>query len=427
MKCICDKAPSRPLSELKLAITAAALLACGAAWSQSPADNSPSFSIKGFGTVGLTHATVKQADVLPNGLVEHGAGYTDDWSYKVDTRFGVQLDARLNNEISGLLQVTSEQRYDGSFRPEVEWASIKYQPTSAFSVQAGRLVLSSFLVSDHRLVGYANHWVRPPMEVYNLIPITNIDGVSARYRARFGDTSNTTQLSFGDFKRKGPDGIVLRTSNGWNITNTTEFGSLTFNASYQQGRLNVEYPEMARLFAGYRNAAFVPFIGNAGQALADKYDPSNRKVTFAGVGASYDPGNWFVMGEWGHLNMRSILGERKGWYVSSGYRTGSLTPYAIYSQSRTLTATRDSSVPSLSPQLAELNAGLNTFLATLSSAQKSAAVGVRWDFTKKAAFKAQFDHVRPAAGSYGELRNIQTGYPTGQSYNMFSVTLDFLF
>lgn len=418
MKCDVDKVQHRPLSKLKLAVFAGALLANGAAWSQSQADEGPSFSLKGFGTVGLTHATVKQADVLPNQLVEHGAGYTDDWSHKVDTRFGAQLDARLNQQVSGLLQVTSEQRYDGSFRPQVEWASIKYQPTSALSFQAGRLVLSSFLVSDHRLVGYANHWVRPPMEVYNLVPITNIDGASVRYRARFDETNNTTQFSFGEFKRKGPDGIVLRTSNGWSINNTTEYGPLTFNVSYQEGRLNVEYPEMQRLFTNYRL-----FGGPAGRTLADKYDPSNRKVSFAGVGASYDPGNWFVMGEWGHLEMRSILGERKGWYLSSGYRSGNFTPYVIYSQSKTLSATSDPGLPGLDV----LNRPLNTFLATLSSAQQTAAVGMRWDFAKKAAFKAQFDHVRPASYSYGELRNIVPGTPTGQSYNMFSVTLDFLF
>lgn len=166
------------LSNAKFVFTAFAILTWSGAFAQTADKSAATFSFKGFGTSGLTHVTEKQADLLANSLVEYGAGHTDSWSYKVDSRLGAQVDARFSDQLSGLLQITSEQRHDGSFRPEVELANLKYQPSSNLSIQMGRVVLASFMISDYRLVGYANHWVRPPIEVYNLIPVTHVDGVT---------------------------------------------------------------------------------------------------------------------------------------------------------------------------------------------------------------------------------------------------------
>ena len=417
---------NQALSKTRFALIAGALLACNGTWAQSPDHSTPSVSFKGFGTLGLTHITEDQADLLANPLVEYGAGHTDSWSYLFDSRLGAQLDARFNSQFSGQLQVTAEQRHDGDIGPEVEWANIKYQPTSSFSIQVGRIVLPSFLVSDHRLVGYANHWARPPGEVYSLVPVTNVDGVSVRYRKSFNEVHNTSHISFGNNESKGPDNIRVTSKDGWNFTNTTEYGALTFNVTYQQGTVELDYPKLQQLLDLYRSPAF----GAAGQALAEKYDPSSKKIDFIAVGASYDPGHWFAMGEWGQLNMRSILGKRSGWYVTSGYRTGSLTPYVIYSQSKMRSATSDPGL--ISPFVpvddnAALNAALNDTLAKFNATQNTIAAGVRWDFAKQAALKLQFDHVDLGDGAYGQLRNVQPGFTPGGSYNMFSVTLDFLF
>jgi hypothetical protein len=421
-----DKEPKGFLSKAKCAFAAIAILACSGAFGQIEDKSEPIFSFRGFGTLGLTHVTEERADLLPNPLVEFGAGYTDSWSYKMDSRLGAQVDARFNSQFSGLLQVTSEQRHDGSFQPQVELANLKYQPTSDLSIQMGRVVLASFMISDYRLVGYANHWVRPPTEVYNLIPITHIDGVNVRYRERFNEVTNTTQLSYGDTERKGPDGIVIKSKNGWGFTNITEYGAAAFNVTYQQGRLDTTYPTLQPLFSALRSPALGP-LSAAGTALADKYDPDNKKVTFVGVGASYDPGHWFMRGEWGRVNTRSLLGERSGWYVTSGYRAGSFTPYFIYSQSKVLSATSDPGLPPLSASIVELNNGLNQTLGRFNNAQKTLAAGIRWDFAKQAALKLQFDHVDLPPNSYGALANIQPGFTPGGSYNVISFTLDFLF
>ena len=38
------------------------------------------------------------------------------------------------------------------------------------------------MLSDSLLVNYANVWVRPPVEVYSLVPVNELDGIDLFYR-----------------------------------------------------------------------------------------------------------------------------------------------------------------------------------------------------------------------------------------------------
>jgi len=51
------------------------------------------------------------------------------------------------------LQAVSEQRVDGSYRPQCEWANLKYQATPDLALRAGRLSLPVYLTGEHRKVG----------------------------------------------------------------------------------------------------------------------------------------------------------------------------------------------------------------------------------------------------------------------------------
>jgi len=126
------------------------------------------FTLNGFGTLAVVHSDEDQADFVSNQLAPDGAGYTRAWSPEVDSRFGLQLTAKLTPRLTGVLQLITEQRYDESYTPSVEWANLKYDITPDLSVRVGRMVLSSFMVSEYRKVGYATPWVRPPEEVYSL-------------------------------------------------------------------------------------------------------------------------------------------------------------------------------------------------------------------------------------------------------------------
>jgi hypothetical protein len=105
---------------------------------------SPDWRISGFGTLGIVHASEREADYTSSFMKASGAGGSRRWSTDVDTRLGVQLDATLARQWSAVLQVVSEQGLDDIYRPRIEWANVKYQVTPELAVRVGRIALPVF-------------------------------------------------------------------------------------------------------------------------------------------------------------------------------------------------------------------------------------------------------------------------------------------
>jgi hypothetical protein len=116
------------------------------------ASGTPIFSFSGFGSVGVVHSSEDRADFTSSIFKPDGAGYTHPWSAAVDSLIGGQVIANFTTQLTAMVQVISQQNYDNTYSPHVEWANIKYQLTPEASVRVGRTVLASFLVSDTRNV-----------------------------------------------------------------------------------------------------------------------------------------------------------------------------------------------------------------------------------------------------------------------------------
>lgn len=426
-------------------LAVALCLASQGAWA---ADESI-FSISGFGTLGLTHSSEDQADFIAHDLQGGGAGRDHEWSFDVDSKVGIQLTGQFTEQLSGVVQILSTQAYDGTYRPGVEWANVKYDITPDLSVRAGRIVLGTFLASDYRNVGYSLPWVRPPVEVYSLIPLTHSDGIDASYRLQWGDASHLLQAGFGNTSSRAPEGAKAESKDGWLFSDTVQYGRATFRAVYTRSKFRFDMVDP--IFEGYRELAsglrsnpVLPFLpapmrdavlASADQAdyLADKYELDGTS-DFIGFGFNYDPGNWFLMSEWGQTNTHSVLGKREAWYISAGYRFGPFTPYATYSQANLKTRSSDPGV-SLPAFLggtpaedgaAQANAGLNEALGNAPE-QKTVSVGMRWDFMKNAAFKLQYDHSRLGDNSPGTLDHQTPQFRPGGRFDVWSATIDFVF
>jgi hypothetical protein len=374
------------------------------------------FSISGFGTLGVVHSSEKNADFTSNIYRPDGAGHTHTWSADVDSLIGVQLNANFTPKLSAVLQIVAEQNAEDNYRPHVEWAFVKYQFTPDFSVNVGRTVIPTFLVSEYRKVGYANPWVRPPLEVYRLLPVTKSDGVSASYRMHFGEVTNTLQALHGKLEVDNTFGERDQANDQWGLFNTMQYKSLTLRLSYLQS--NLELGGTEGFFDALRS------FGPEGDALAERYECDGKSSKLASIGASYDPGDWFLMGEFSRLDSHCFIGNQSGWYISGGYRFDKFTPYITYAESKAESNTTDPGLSS--PFAAGLNAGLNGFLGSIPQ-QKTITVGTRWDFMKNTALKLQYDHSRFDNDSAGGLINPQPDFNPGGHVNLISATLDFVF
>jgi hypothetical protein len=381
------------------------------------------FSFSGFGTLGVVHSSQDRADYTANALVPNGAGFTHDWSPDVDSRLGAQVIAHFTPQLSAMLQVISEQRYDKTFKPHVEWANINYQASPDFSIRLGRIVLPTFLLSDTRKVGYANPWLRPPVELYGLLPIFDSDGADVNYKMHFGEAVNTLIGTYGKTNSEVPQGGTYNVRRLWVIADNVEYGALNLHIAYQAASFT--FSKLDSLFDGFGQ------FGPQGTALAIKYDLDNKPSQVFTAGAMYDPGKWFATGEWGRRNLHSAVGESTAWYLSAGYRLAKFTPYLTYADVKSDSRTFDPGLnvselpPFLAGPAAALNAGLNTILAT-AAVQNTISVGSRWDVMKNVDLKAQYDHIELGSGSAGTLVNLQPGFQRGGHANLISIAIDFV-
>lgn len=404
------------------------LAALAHAQSRAQADlpETPSRAVKfaGFGSLGAVHASERSADFSAN-LVNPGrAGYSRRIAYDVDSRLAAQMDVVFSPSWSAVVQLVAERNLSQDYAPVVEWANVSYRANADLSVRLGRITVPMFLVGDYRKTSYALPWVRPPVEVYGALPVTNSDGVDVSYRWNVGSVNNVSQASFGHTAIRLGGGAHAWGRQVVGLSNTTSVGALTLRASILTAAVSLDAARP--LFTALRG------FGAAGAALADRYDVDAKRTGAASFGFNYDPAAWLLMGEIGRGNGRSYLGDKTVGYLSGGYRVADVTPYLTYAASR-------SNQPASSAGLALaglpapaaaaaglLNAQLNALLRTVV-VQHTVSAGVRWDFLPERSLKLQYDRVRPQGGTTGSLINVQPDFVSGRPVHVVSAMLDFVF
>lgn len=401
------------------------------------------FNVKfsGFGTAALVYSDEPLADYVGSRFQPNGAGFTKRSSFAPDTKLGGQLSAHISDRWSGVVQVVAQHQYDNSYNPALEWANIKFQATPEWSFRAGRIASPNYLLSESRFVGYANPWAHVPTEVYSVLAITSNDGLDLTYRKSFGQANNTFQAYYGTSTAKLSQGKA-ESKPGWGFNDSLEIGSLTLRAGYTNIELDLTIPSLDPFYAGLNGfiagASGVPqadFAAAAAQAVAlsNKYKLKDMNLSALSIGANYDPGNWFVMGEIVAFKGDGFLTDSTSWYATAGYRIGTFTPYVTYASTKAHIDNETGITPggaaagALGAGAAGLNAGINTTLNQFNGSQRSASVGVRWDAVRNVALKAQVEQVRLGSGSAGRFTSVQPGFPYGGKVNLVTLSVDFVF
>ncbi|QNA88585.1 hypothetical protein G4G28_08940 [Massilia sp. Dwa41.01b] len=342
----------------------------------------------------------------------------------VDSKLGGQLDLTLDPRWSAVVQVVTDQRMDASYKPRLEWANIKYQATPELAVRLGRIALPMFIAAEYRKVGYAYPWVRTPVEVYAGLPFTNSDGVDITWHWNGESVRSNTQAFWGHTDMPLYDGGRLRATGISGLSHTIESGAFTARASILNARLTMTlFPE---LFDAVRT------FGPQGAEIAESLEAQHKRATAASVGLSYDPGKWFLMSEAGYTKVDAFPGRMKSMYVSGGVRHGDFTPYLGFSRvwGKRPAGPTMLDLTGLPPAYAAYGALGNSYLDTMLNAiasQSSITTGLRWDFASNVALKLQYDRVTPRSGSRGTMNNLQPEFRSGQTAQVTSLALDFVF
>jgi hypothetical protein len=272
--------------------------------------------------------------------------YEDEWTFKPDSKFGLQLTADLSEGLSATVQLVGRGADD--FEAGFEWAYVSYELNEHWTIQAGKKRLPLYYYSDFFDVSYAYLWVRPAADNYTW-QIFNYTGVNAQFNYQLGEWSMAGNIYTG--REDDSENKLLSEFFGSQpvreIWKDIIGGVLNFNREW----LDVRLTYMTYINERYRNGVPVTWEGD-----------DNRRGKFAGVSANIDYNNWLLLSE---VNRLTLDGSDFDTYLlSAGYRIDQWTPYLSV-------ADFDSEGEQHS-----------TFSA-----------GVRWDFHSSAAFKFQFDDV----------------------------------
>lgn len=348
-------------TRISLAVCAALLLASATSQAQ--------VRVSGFGQVvaGTTTGTGTQL-----------GGYDDDLDFRQDSLFAVQVSGELNERVTATGQIVA--RGDDDFDADFAWAYVAIKLNDDFTLTAGRQRTAFFRYSDFLDVGYAYPWMTPQRAVYNL-NFNNADGLSLGWNKAFGSWFSQAKLFYGQFDDdiSATDSAKLDEFVGvsWDMNYD---GWLSLRAAYFQADVTFDVAALAPLITTLNQVG----LANTARLIDTRED----KGRFKNIGFELDRNNWLVVGEWTETRAKeSAFPINQNAYVSAGYRFGSVTPYATWGM-------RDgdprseilATLPSQHPVFATV-AGV---VASQALDDTYTGVGVRWDFARNIAFKADY-------------------------------------
>jgi hypothetical protein len=394
------------------AILAGLAMAVIASFAYAEADDQPSsFSVQGFGTLGMARTTSENVEFVRD--ISQPRGARTKWDGRIDSVLGLQANWRLLPELEAVIQGVSRYRYDRTFTPEIAWAYLKYDPTPTLSLRAGRLGTEFFMMADSRLVGYSFLTVRPPGDYFWYLPFYSIDGADVALTVPLGEGLVRGKLFYGI-----SDGNIPLADRQWKIDGSPMVGGyLDYQLASWQLRLgyaNIHFRNslpIAQDFYSLPPAQVTP--GGAGASL-DFLETAHTRSHYYSLGVVFDHGPWLLQFMLNHIEQGSQAFQSSGGgYLLGGYRLGGVTPYLGYSWV-------DSKARGN-----RMNDAVARVMADSRSDQKTSIVGVRWDVAHNMALKAQWDGIHGDPASIFPYRR-ETSAWRG-SMDVFSVTMDFVF
>ncbi len=390
-------------------------------------------SLKGFGTLGIVNNSTNDADFVANGFSQpRGAGRTENLSVNPDSRLGLQMDWKALERLSFSAQAVSKQGPDNSYVPELQLGFAKFKVLSDLEIRGGRIRPPFFMQSDYLDMFYANPWIRPPTDFYNMVPLSShMEGVDLLYRPQTGPVSWLIQPYYGTTQLSLKRGVTLNAENIAGINISASFTDFTLRAGYTHMIFTYKDPI-------FKSVAMPALDALCGLDSAVCTQRSNLALTDSGLsivalGANWDNGDYFLTGELGkRISQNNVIDQTAG-YISAGSRLGKFTPYVTYSSMVNNSPTSFSG--GTGPYAALSNQIVTDIVSQLNyNDQNTKTLGIRYDFYKNLALKVQWDRIDTST------KNGQTNTGTGLFINqtttfgnnnnaidLFSTSVDFVF
>lgn len=380
-------------------------------------------TVRGFGTVGMARSSSASGEFVRD--LSQSRGIKDgQWSGRIDTILGVQVNWQAAKDVELVAQVVSRLRYDGSRNPELMWAFAKWESDESLALRMGRIGADFVMQADSRLVGFSYLTVRPSADFFGPLFFSHFDGADMTLSQPLGNGMLRGKLFVGRTHEKaaGTPGV-------WDTSGSAVNG-LVFD--FQRGawlfRLNSANIRFAEEINSYgmpgmlRAAAGATGVGQANTA-AGSLSTHGKWGRFLSLGAVYDDGPLFLQGMINRIAQDSeVFQDSHAGFFLAGYRLGGVTPFAGVSRWISRGGPYSTGLP---PGFAALSQNYMRYMMASHVNQTTYTLGVRWDVLPNVALKLQWDGVRGKPDSHFPIAH--PGVDWNGRTDVVSGVMDFVF
>jgi hypothetical protein len=409
------------------------------------ATHAADFSVSGFGTVGYSRSN--QSFAYQRFVDDHG-------TFKHDSVFGIQLDAKLTPQwgitVQGKMAPAADS--DHGWEATLPWAFVSWRPSNDWLFRLGRYRVPSYLNAENIDVGQTFDFARLPYEVYSTTPAADFDGASFTKTwesginefSLDGYVGRASKTHWRFFRRDTIPGVQEAGAYYWplrldsaGLTLTLQREENTYRAGFYKAYAKPDLP----FPANFPYVGIAPGIGyyQTSDRLPGPGVPTTEKLDISVYYLATDlalGGGYRFAGEYVRRAVRNTdLGpDTQSAYVSLRKRFGNWTPYVIHarlhSESRPLDmfkALDNSMMPGFVPGAALINASQRAGAdGIIAYDQYSSSLGVSYAVSSTSKIKA--DWTRVHVGSTSSLVDRPAvGDVRGKDIDIVSLSYSFVF
>lgn len=343
--------------------------------------------VSGFGTLALVHGGDDELGFRKS-LANEGA--FGDWQLESDSVLGLQLDTNYSDRLSSTLQLVAKSRLSDRLSDNLEWGFFRYDKEYGGTVRIGRLALGLFMMSEYKDVGLAYNWVRPPVEMYGLLPLFNFDGIDYNYPFTVNDNRLELKVGLGQSEiLVDLQGVESDVDIDAMAISTLSYyvGDAKFRLTAASARLQTIDSDALDLLV--ENLAPIPGF----ESLINAFTIDGDWVNYFSLGYQQQWQSWLLLAEATYLDSKTpiFLSSRSG-YIHLGKRVDNLTFYSTISTVRNVEKPYEVVIPSgTSGPLLSLLQGAQSLVKMGEMGQDTLSIGTRWDIYPTVAVKFQWD------------------------------------
>ena len=365
--------------------------------------SSAQVDISGFASAGFVAGDLEPAFISGSDKIGESS------QFGADNTIGLQVASEINDKVSVTAQLLGKGTLN-SYSIAAQWAYVSYEMAQDFSVRMGRMNFPATLFSEYQEIGISYPWVRNPLEVYSMLPLSTYSGMDLVY------SFDSAQINW-----------LIQPFIGSSPTIKVASGSGGVESAYGATIVaNTENSKLSFTFANINEADFNVLVGD----LAVSF---NMDLSFMSAGLEYENNNIIIISEVVKKDVRNnpqsvykSSSDMTAYYVTLGYRMGGFLPHFTYagtkSDYRATVIPAGGAVPGIPPSIWTAPEEIIIPASGELFLQKSYTLGLRYDFSSQSAIKVDYQKIIPDDGSWG----VFFGDP-GDDVDLLSVAVDVVF